>query len=173
MKLPRNYSKAIKNLELLKLKRGIWLDAGCGEGTYAIPLSFLVDKVIAIDTNENYLKILKGYIKNYEITNIDAKLFDFNNKFNFSADVLDGILLAFSLHFQKKFDSVLMNSYYKLKQKVGRIVIIEYETEHSVPWNPYPITEEKMAKHLETAKFSNISGIFKNSRFYILEAIKL
>ncbi|MHA2106054.1 MAG: methyltransferase domain-containing protein [Candidatus Hodarchaeales archaeon] len=172
LKLPRNYSKALKNLELLNLNKGTWIDAGCGEGTYAIPLSLFVDKVIALDTNLRDLKTLDNYMKDNKITNIEPIIFDFNNKFKNLFNNVDGVLFSFSLHFQKDFGSTLNNSYEILKENGGRIVIIEYERKIPVPWVPYPITEEKMIKLLEDAKFDNILRVFKNGRFYILEAIK-
>ncbi|OLS26731.1 MAG: Ubiquinone/menaquinone biosynthesis C-methyltransferase UbiE [Candidatus Heimdallarchaeota archaeon LC_3] len=171
LKLPRNYSKALKNLELLKLDKEIWIDAGCGKGTYSIPLSFFVDKVIALDTNKYNLETLNNFIKDNKITNIESFIFDFNNKYKILFDNVDGILYSFSLHFQKEISNVLNNSFDVLKKNGGRVVIIEYERKIPVPWIPYPITEKKMIELLQKAKFDNISRIFKNNRYYILEAI--
>lgn len=168
--LPSKYYKALKNLKLLNLKGGIWIDAGCGVGAYSIPLATYVDNVIALDTNTSSLEILEKERNINKIKNISIKNKDFNKELKNYNERIDGILFAFSLHFQPDINNVLLNSYEILKEKSGKLVIIEYERHTRVPWVPYPLPEEKMLKLLKENHFNESDRIFKNNRYYILES---
>ena len=45
-------------LKRCDIQGGLWIDAGCGNGTFTFPLATLADQVIAIDKNPNNLSYL-------------------------------------------------------------------------------------------------------------------
>ncbi len=54
----KDYERELRNLEKAGINGGTWIDAGCGQGAYTIPLAMLVDVVIAIDQNSGHLNNL-------------------------------------------------------------------------------------------------------------------
>lgn len=99
-----------------------WADLGCGSGTFTRALTSLLpigSKVIAVDKE---LQNLQDFIRADFITD-DLKL-----------GALDGILMANSLHYVKDNTTLLP------RFKVSQILIVEYDTNRSNPWVPYPVS---------------------------------
>lgn len=167
---PRNYSKALKNLQMCSWTEGLWIDAGCGAGTYSLGLSFLVDQVIAIDTNNSSLKTLGKYIELNNIKNITPLYHDFNDPFGIISEKIQGMLFAFSLHFQRELQKVLTNAYESLHKNNGQVVIIEYERSSPVPWVPWPVPKKNLVYLMKKFGFSKFSLVFQNRRYYIISA---
>ncbi|MHA2033142.1 MAG: class I SAM-dependent methyltransferase [Candidatus Kariarchaeaceae archaeon] len=142
----------VKKLKNCGISGKVWIDAGCGNGTYTFPLASLVSNVIALDTNRNNLSYLESKIPSG--VNIKTKLFDFNNPFWYEVPV-DGVLFGFSLHYDPIHEKALKNTYLQLKPE-GQLVIFEYSSEKSVPWVPYPLTIKTLTSILEKLTFQSI-----------------
>ncbi|MHA1941937.1 MAG: class I SAM-dependent methyltransferase [Candidatus Hodarchaeales archaeon] len=137
---------------------GVWIDAGCGNGTYTIPLANLVEKVIAIDSNKNNLLYLKSLLSSEN--NILTLHYDFTEPKWYDENV-DGILFGFSLHETSKHILVLKHAYNQLKAD-GKLIIIDYSSDTAVSWVPYPIPESKLTRLLGEVSFQKVSLIKQN-----------
>ncbi len=113
----------------------IWLDLGCGKGTFTYALSSLLpsgSRIIAIDREDQPLNA--GFNPTVPIIFKNA---DFETE-DLEVGKVAGILMANSLHFIK--DKLkLIRRINKLFIDRGRFIIIEYDTMQSNPWVPFPI----------------------------------
>ncbi|MHA1228688.1 MAG: class I SAM-dependent methyltransferase, partial [Candidatus Hodarchaeales archaeon] len=63
----RDFNHNLQQLKMCSIKGDVWIDAGCGTGTYTIPLSKLVTKVIGIDRNYQNIQQLYKKLSNENI----------------------------------------------------------------------------------------------------------
>lgn len=150
-----NFEQIVEQLKQCEVQGGVWIDAGCGNGTYSFPLSTLVSEVIALDKNKNNLSYLESKITSE--MNIWTQHFDFS-KPSWNSSLVDGILFSFSLHYDPEHRIALEHAYRQLKPG-GKLVVIEYSSEKSVPWVPYPLPQEELISILETISFITIKVI--------------
>ncbi len=146
------FQQIISLFKTCEINGGIWIDAGCGNGTFTFPLATFVDQVIAIDKNHNNLSYLESR-KSTE-KNIITRHTDFN-KPNWYHLLVDGIFFGFSLHYHPNHKIALSNAFNQLK-KGGTILIIDYASGTPVSWVPYPLPEEKLRSILKDLSFINI-----------------
>ena len=155
-------------MQLCDISKGVWIDAGCGKGTYTFPLATLTSLVIAVDNNPYNISFLKTQIS--QTTNIKAHKKDFTKE-QLHTSLVDGVLFGYSLHYQPNPTEALKNAFNHIKPG-GLILIFEYTREEPLPWVPFPIPERKMTSLLETIGFNEIETLFHNSRFYIIRGKK-
>jgi ubiquinone/menaquinone biosynthesis C-methylase UbiE len=165
-------------LKRCDIRGGLWIDAGCGNGTFTFPLATFTDRVIAIDKNSNNLNYLNSKISTQK--NIFTQQADFNNP-NWYSQLVDGILFGFSLHYHPIHQIALEHTFSQLKEG-GTIIIIEYASETPVSWVPYPLPKEKLVSILNKLSFTNIQLVdtlpprrkssYWNNGSYILKAAK-
>ena len=162
-----NFNKEYENLTTAGITGGYWIDAGCGRGAYTIPLSKLVDKVLALDLNTANLLQLQKKIEQEQIANIRLKQGDLRDRDEYKDKKLQGVLFAFSIHYQTNIEFLKELLKEKESQKGFKLVIIEYTRTTPVYWVPHPYPVEKIL-----SKLSNIQQKaeikFKNNRYYIL-----
>ena len=149
------FPKIMKQLERCAIHGKIWIDAGCGNGTFTFPLANMVSMVIALDTNKHNLSYLESKISSE--LNIETKLFDFNNPAWYKIPV-DGIIFGFSLHYNPIHKKSLENAYLQLKSG-GRLVVFEYSSEKPVPWVPHPLPINKLISILKELNFQDIQVV--------------
>lgn len=161
------YERELQNLQRAEIKNGFWIDAGCGQGAYTIPLALLVDKVLAIDRDSSNLDRLEKKINEMNIQNITIENADFTRNMLKQAKEIDGILFAFSLHYQKNL--VFLEEILKEKEEKMdfKIVILEYERTIPVPWVPHPYPIGKIRELVKRNGIFNLEIIFQNNRYYI------
>jgi SAM-dependent methyltransferase len=129
---------------------GTWADIGAGTGLFTEALmSILTEgKVIALDKNTHVLyqsetllfdsTQLKKLKSNIELEIIEA---DFHKPMKLP--LLDGILMANSLHYAHDHVTVLKNVLVSLKP-AGTFLLIEYDTDKpNPPWIPNPVPFKK------------------------------
>lgn len=156
----------------------IWVDAGCGTGTYTFPLSKIVSYVIAFDNNKRNIERLNQKIKSEN--KIETYIHDFNDP-NWPASEVDGVLFAFSLHYHPEPERAVQNAFNTVKQG-GEIVIIDYTSGFVVPWVPNPIPIKKIQLIIESFNGLRIERIEKkestrsysgwNNSSYLLKSVK-
>lgn len=133
----------------------IWLDLGCGKGTFTYALASILpagSTIIAMDRETQQLNTHS----NPEVT-IEFKKVDFEKE-ELEVGKVSGILMANSLHFVK--DKIkLINRLASLFSSSVHFIIIEYDTMAHNPWVPYPID------------FVNIKNLFSISAETVIKKI--
>ena len=157
--------------EAIKLITGIngrpnqkWADLGCGDGLFTRALANLLGKdsiIHAVDTNQRALSAIhdkekETQIKKYKFDFVDKEL-PFND--------LDGILMANSFHFVKN-KSIFIS---KLKTRLKPehiLLVVEYDTDVSNPWVPYPISFKSLEKFFRENGYGSILKLHETPSLY-------
>lgn len=120
-----------------------WADLGAGKGLFTKALSEIVGAgsiVFAVDKDD---VPDPGFINPEKIT-INRVKADFTKGLGEVTD-LDGILMANSLHFVRDKMPLLRKLSAHMKSN-GRFVIVEYDTDRSNTWVPYPISFKNLER---------------------------
>ncbi|MEO6456176.1 MAG: methyltransferase [Ginsengibacter sp.] len=140
-----------------------WSDLGCGSGLFTKALSILLQpgsKIIAVDKDASALKtvnVTNGIILEKLHANFINDKFPLQN--------LDGILMANALHFVKDKKAFIK----RLRSHVNdtaSFLLVEYDTDESNSWVPYPLTVEGWQKIFEEAGYSQYEEINRYPSVY-------
>lgn len=148
------------------LAKSMWADLGCGSGVFTYALAGLLQpasKVVAVDRS---LQRLDAQYNGCEIEFIKSDIE--HDPFPFGT--MDGILLANALHYVK--DQKLFIQ--KLKRSLtpgGTIILVEYDTEKSNPWVPYPVSFSKAKTIFAENGFEKIAKTGERQSVYRSEFI--
>lgn len=130
-----------------------WADLGCGNGTFTIALSHLLGEgsiVYAIDKQSQTIHsptaVEIEFIKRDFIT---GKLPISN---------LNGIIMANSLHYVKDQIAFVEKVKHPLRFD-GQLIVVEYDTDMSNQWVPYPLS------------FGKLKNLFSNCGFNFIEKV--
>jgi trans-aconitate methyltransferase len=118
-----------------------WCDLGCGKGTFTVALAQLLapgSTIHAVDLDQSALDEIPQRINGVEIRRVIG---DLQNP-NLVLPVVDGILMANSLHFIRNQHVVLK----RLLSLTDTFLIVEYERSMPTPWGPYPVGFERLRK---------------------------
>ena len=128
-----------------KLKSGgTWADFGAGNGAFTLALRELIGpgaQIHAVDKDRASLKELeRAHRARFRST---ENLCLIPKDFSLALDLplLDGVLMANSLHFFKDREKVLRHGASFLKPN-GILLIVEYNLDSGNPWVPYPFSFE-------------------------------
>ncbi len=129
---------------------GTWADFGSGTGAFTLALADLIGPqgyIYSVDKDRGSLREQQRNMQaNFPSARVEYIAADFTQRLDLP--VLDGIVMANSLHFVRKKEPVLqlMRGYLR---PGGRLLLVEYDTDHGNTWVPYPFsytTWEKMAR---------------------------
>jgi SAM-dependent methyltransferase len=121
-----------------------WADLGCGDGTFTLALAERLaprSTVHAVDRDARALERvppLAGAVR------IETYVSDFTRAWPFAL-VLDGILMANSLHFVESQREFLSRCGAALAPP-GRFLIVEYDTDTANPWVPHPVSLASLSR---------------------------
>jgi ubiquinone/menaquinone biosynthesis C-methylase UbiE len=120
---------------------GTWADLGAGAGAFTLALAELVGpggEVIALDRDSGALRELERPVRRggAMVRTLSA---DFTKPLDLES--LDGVVMANSLHFIRDKAPVLALVRKMLKPS-GRLLLVEYDTDHGNPYVPHPLSFE-------------------------------
>lgn len=139
-------------------RSGTWADLGAGDGMFTRALAERVgpsSRIYAIDRDADALVALGRWAAR-EAPGVIPVLADFAHPFALPGaerGMLDGLLLANSLHFMPDAEQVLARLAQWLRPG-GRLVLVEYDRRHASPWVPYPIPSDRFISLAARAGFS-------------------
>ena len=126
---------------------GNWADIGAGTGVFTLALREILTngKIYAVDKSPHALWRLP--LK----ADIPIEIVEGNFNLPLDLPILDGILMANTLHYATDPGAVLKNLLTHLKPD-GLFVLVEYETHRPLPpWIPHPIPFADFEKHAAAA----------------------
>jgi ubiquinone/menaquinone biosynthesis C-methylase UbiE len=120
----------------------VWADLGCGEGLFTTALGQLLSRegsiIYAVDENKQALQKIRA-MHGIELRKVVANF----EKIELIIHELDGILMANSLHYVKDKITFIKKALQWMKED-GSFIIVEYDTETSNRWVPYPISFDSL-----------------------------
>ncbi len=131
-------------------KGGIWADLGSGTGAFTLALADLLGptgKIYSIDKDQRALnEQQRAMHDNFPTTTVEYRKADFTRPLDLP--LLDGIIMANSLHFVRHKDPILQLVRGYLRPG-SHFILVEYNTDRGNPWVPYPLsysTWERLAR---------------------------
>jgi len=120
---------------------GVWADLGSGTGAFTLALADLLGPgsvIYSIDRDPRSLREQERRMRaDFPDVDVRYRVADFSQPLNLP--VLDGVLLANSLHFQPDAEAVVRQLRNALRPG-GRLIIVEYDTDHGNRWVPWPLS---------------------------------
>jgi SAM-dependent methyltransferase len=133
---------------------GHWADLGSGEGAFTLVLADLLGpgaRITAVDRDSRAIQTLAGQMgKRFPDVAIETKTADFTRPLGLAN--LDGIVMANSLHFVRDKGPVVA-SVRNMLRSGGRLIVVEYGTDHGNPWVPHPFSYQSWEKMAAQAGF--------------------
>jgi ubiquinone/menaquinone biosynthesis C-methylase UbiE len=133
---------------------GTWADLGSGEGAFTLALADLLGPtgvIHSVDRDSRPLQVqLRALHERFPAVTVTTLVADFSRPLELPP--LDGIVMANSLHFQREKVTVLrlVGGYLRTG---GRLVLVEYDTDHGNPWVPFPLSFRSWARLAAEAGF--------------------
>lgn len=134
---------------------GIWADFGSGRGAFTLALADLLSpraQIYSIDKDTHALDAQEKAFKNHFANRLHPTLRfigqDYTNELELP--VLDGALMANSLHFHKHKAPIVEMLQHYLRPE-GVFILVEYNVDRGNHWVPYPLsytTWEKLSLRL-------------------------
>ncbi len=138
--------------------KGTWADLGSGAGAFTLALADITNQqaeIYSIDKDKNSLQQQQeAFESKFPETQIHFIHQDFTEALQLPP--LDGILMANSLHYVQQQVPFLKKIKQYLKPK-GKVVIVEYNTDHGNHWVPYPFSYPTFEKMAQEAGFTRIA----------------
>jgi SAM-dependent methyltransferase len=131
-----------------------WADLGCGNGTFTLALADLLapgSTIHAMDRDGVALRKIPSVRNSVRITTHRG---DFTNQM-WPFTNLDGILLANSLHYVED-QATFIRACEPRMRSSRRFLIVEYDTDESSRWVPYPVSQGRLTALFTDAGYSSI-----------------
>ena len=135
---------------------GTWVDFGAGDGAFTLALRDVAGpniELIAVDRDQASLRSLRTAMeRRFPGTRLQLVTADFRQ--DLSLPPLDGVLAANAVHYVS--DQVaLLHHWQSYLKPDGRLIIVEYDTDHGNRWVPYPLSFATFQHLVVAAGFSS------------------
>lgn len=141
----------------------LWADLGCGTGLFTYALAALLTNPARIYAIDKKPVSLQKQTAPDQVTIVEQQLDFVNTALNLP--VLDGILMANSLHFVSDKTTLIHQLSRSLKDD-GGFLIVEYDTDIPNPWVPYPVSYDSLTKLFRATGFSDVTWINERPSLY-------
>jgi ubiquinone/menaquinone biosynthesis C-methylase UbiE len=153
------------------LPPGTWADLGAGSGAFTLALRELLGpnaEVYAVDRDQNRLNILEQVYQSRfgDTENLHLIRGDFTDPIHLP--LLDGILMANSLHFFRDKEKVLRHVGAFLKTG-GALLLVEYNVDRGNPWVPHPLSFETFRDLASRVGFSQLRRLATRPSSFLRE----
>lgn len=141
----------------------IWLDLGCGAGTFTYALAELLprtSKIYAVDQHRQHLQEKVG-----TDVAIEFILADFEKLEMVVNEDVTGVMMGNSLHYVRDKSGFLTNLL-KRFPAIQQMIIIEYDTDKANRWVPYPIPFLQLKDLLKETKLKEVQKIAERPSVY-------
>jgi SAM-dependent methyltransferase len=119
----------------------VWADFGSGDGAFTLALADLLGpagRITSVDRDRHALeRQAQAMRRRFPDTPVEYRQADFADALGLPP--LDGIVMANALHFTRDKVPVLRTVLAALRPG-GRLVLVEYNTDHGNHWVPYPLS---------------------------------
>jgi ubiquinone/menaquinone biosynthesis C-methylase UbiE len=146
----------IKNKNIPSAEQTVWADLGCGSGLFTHALAHLIkpdSKIYTVDKNADTLKRLQKPA----VVIIEKICADFIND-ELNLHNLDGIIMANSLHYVQD-KNAFIHKIAKCLKADGSFLVVEYDTDLSNSWVPYPLSYQSLKSLFEKTGYSSINKL--------------
>jgi len=153
----------IDHPNLKQSKPGSWADFGCGDGLFTYALASLLPEsstIYAVD--RSYHQMNKDFYPPH--VDINFLLADFTMP-QLALPGLQGILMANSLHYVKD-KPAFLKQLKEYLQTPAHLLIVEYDTQRSNPWVPFPVHFSLLKKLLHSCGFNNVEKLRTRASIY-------
>jgi ubiquinone/menaquinone biosynthesis C-methylase UbiE len=120
---------------------GVWADLGSGTGAFTLALADLIGpsgEIYSVDRDRGALRTQERQMRaRFPEVVVHYLAADLTRALD--RPLLDGVVMANSLHFQRAKEPVLRLMYSYLRPG-GRLILVEYGTDRGNPWVPYPLS---------------------------------
>lgn len=160
-------SQAIEMLSVPDLRDDrahVWVDLGSGSGTFTLALAEYLtpeSQIFAVDKDASSLNNIPDQFNH---VNIEKRQTDFLD-IEFPSESLDGILIANSLHYVQC-QEVFIDRVKQYLKPDGCFLIVEYDTDKSNSWIPYPLGFDRLKQLFKHEGFSSIRKIHEKPSRY-------
>ncbi len=144
---------------------GVWADLGAGSGAFTLALADLLGAsatIYAVDRDAGALNSLRRAMqRHFPATELHTLVADFTQPLDtspHSLPPLDGIVMANSLHYVRDKIPTLRRIRGLLKD-TGRVLVVEYDTDRSNQWVPYPFTYPMWQQMARDAGFGQVARL--------------
>ena len=146
---------------------GVWADLGSGSGAFTLALADLLGKdghIYSVDKDRRALKEQEQAMRNlFPRVTVQFLVADFTQRLDLP--VLDGIVMANSLHYVRDKGALLQRIHAYLKPE-GRLLLVEYNVDRGNLWVPYPLSYPTWERLVQQNGFRNTQLLEKvPSRF--------
>lgn len=139
---------------------GIWAEMGAGAGAFTLALRDLAGpeiEIIAIDRDAGDLRALeRAMTRAFPGTRLETRRADFTRPLDLP--LLDGILAANALHYAPD-QAALLRRWRGHLHPGGRLIVVEYDTDHGNQWVPYALSYPTFARLAREAGFATVERI--------------
>lgn len=148
-----------------------WADLGCGSGTFSYALASLLPEGSNITCVDKEMQEIDPVYKGNSLRFKKADI----QQVNFEPNTLSGILIANALHYIK-YQEAFIERMNKFLRADATWIIIEYDTDISNRWVPYPVSlkrlEELYKGYGEIHKLNERASVFRQAMLYACQVKK-
>jgi SAM-dependent methyltransferase len=131
-----------------------WADLGSGAGAFTLALADLLGptgRIVSVDRDATALREQGLELRRrFPDVPVDQLVADFTRPLGLGP--LDGVVMANSLHFVRDKSEVVASVRDSLRDG-GRLILVEYDTDHGNRWVPHPMTFDAWSRIAEDAGF--------------------